>query len=240
MKTINAPKLHIAVKFLKEIRAEVLGPLPHYGNYGLFLKNNEITTGLMNNKVEIKINLLDGSFHFFDTEDGVSVDFIKSNSPKHILNLLNNKNFKIPKFELQSVPRDEMSRFLEFAKPTVQYLELFRMRLKGKYTQVYLWGHNFDFDLVWFTGSRSSEVYDEQIDIGISPGDSGHPTPYLYVTPRPFNDELIKVELPIGIWVTESWKGIQVEWNQLLNNPHNEIVRIIEELFNIGKKNFEL
>lgn len=240
MNTINAPKLHIAVKFLKEIRAEILGPLPHYGNYGLFLKNNEITTGLMNNKVEIKINLLNGIFQLYETEDGVSVDLTDNSSPKQILNLLKNKNYKIPKFELQFVPIEEMSRYLEFAKPAVQYLELLRMRLKGKYSQVYLWGHNFDFDLVWFTGSRSREVYDEQIDIGISPGDAGHPTPYLYITPRPFNDGLLKLELPIGKWVSVNWKGIQVDWYDLTAKPNNEVIELIEVLFNIGKKNFAL
>lgn len=239
MENIDAPNLHLAVKFLKELRIQMVGGLPHYGNYGLFFRNDEITTGLMNNKKEIKINLLDGSFHYYDTENGNTFDITKPESPKTIHEFLQNLGFETSKLKLNSISLDQLHRYREFSILTNRYLELMRMRLKGQYTQVYLWGHNFDFDLVWFTGSRSSEGYDEQIDIGVTPGDGGHPAPYLYVTPRPFNDKIINSKLPIGKWVTEGWKGILVEWNELIVKPQNEIVDLIEALFNIGKKNFD-
>ncbi len=90
------------------------------------------------------------------------------------------------------------------------------MRLKRQYTQVCLGWHNFNFDLVWFTGFRSNEGYNKQIDIGIFPGDSGHPEPYPYITPELLRDEIVNFDHPIGKWVAEDWNGILVKWQYIL------------------------
>lgn len=238
MEIIEAKDLHVAVKFLKELRVQMVGDLPHYGNYGLFFKNDEITTGLMNNTKEIKINLLDGNFHYYDTELGWTYDLTKTDAPTIILEFLNSKGFSTPETSLSAVSISQMHSYRKFAIQANQYLEQLRMRLTGQYTQVYLWGHNFDFDLVWYTGSPSDEGYDEQLDIGVSPGDGGHPMPYLYVTPRPFNDSMAKTDLPIGKWVTDSWKGILVEWDEILSKPLGEGVNLLFELYTIASNNF--
>ena len=44
MENIDAPNLHLAVKFLKELRIQMVGDLPHYGNYGLFFRNDAYTS----------------------------------------------------------------------------------------------------------------------------------------------------------------------------------------------------
>jgi hypothetical protein len=52
------------------------------------------------------------------------------------------------------------------------------MRLTGKFTLVHLWPHGFDLSVEWFTGLE----YDQQIGIGISPGEENITLPYLYIS----------------------------------------------------------
>ena len=40
----------------------------------MFLQNDEITTGLINNKTEIKIHLLTGQLSYFNNEQGLAID----------------------------------------------------------------------------------------------------------------------------------------------------------------------
>ena len=51
-----------------EIKQQLVDELPHFGHHGLFFQNDEITTGLLNNKTEIKINLLTEELLYFDLE----------------------------------------------------------------------------------------------------------------------------------------------------------------------------
>jgi hypothetical protein len=48
--------------------------LPHFAHDALFLQNDEITTGLINNTTEIKIHLLRGQLIYYCNEDNFSVN----------------------------------------------------------------------------------------------------------------------------------------------------------------------
>jgi hypothetical protein len=48
-----------------------------------------------------------------------------------------------------------------------------------------------------------------------------------------------KEVLPVGIWHTNSWNGIKVEWKELEEKQEQEISRQIYDLFWIAKRNFE-
>ena len=89
MNLINAPELHQAVKFLKSLRIQKIEKLPHEAQYGLFFRNDEITTGLMKDTFEIKVNLLTGNFHYYDTEHGWTYDLTSSDAPAEIIKFLN-------------------------------------------------------------------------------------------------------------------------------------------------------
>ena len=80
---------------------------------------------------------------------------------------------------------------------------------------------------------------DEQIGVGISPGHDKYGSPYLYVNPYPFNENVTKEVLPVGIWHTESWNGIKVEWKELEEKQEQEISRQIYDFFGMTKRNFE-
>lgn len=88
--------------------------------------------------------------------------------------------------------------------------------LSGEVGQVQLWPHHFDLAVEWF-GTRVVEYqegdevqqYPSQLNLGLSPGDSGHPEPYFYSNPWPFEkDELLDKPLPAGArWFTDGWEG---------------------------------
>jgi hypothetical protein len=80
---------------------------------------------------------------------------------------------------------------------------------------------------------------EEQIGIGISPGEEQYETPYLYINPYPFNKQVTEIKLPIGIWHTKGWDGIKVECDKDLENySEYKIAEIIYELYSIAKNNF--
>jgi hypothetical protein len=91
-----------------------------------------------------------------------------------------------------------------------------RASLKGEVGPVQLWPHHFDLSVEWF-GTRvieyeeggKIEKYPAQLNLGLSPGDSGHPDPYFYSNPWPFEaDVLLAKPLPAGArWFNESWQG---------------------------------
>lgn len=237
MQIENLQKLCKAIVELKE---QFVDELPHLGHTGLFFHSDEITTGLMHNKVEIKINLLTGKLNYYNNEDNQIIDitsdgkiFEKLQAIGEELNArLPTKDF--PETQIDKVSEEEFSAFHKFAAKANKSLELFRTRLSGKFTLVHLWPHHFDFSVQWFTGNK-----DEQIETGISPGDEQYPEPYIYMNPWPFNEKVTEKRLPIGIWHTENWKGIKVEWKDLEKLSEQKIEEKICELFEVAKKNFE-
>ena len=216
-----------------EIKQQLVDELPHFGHHGLFFQNDEITTGLLNNKTEIKINLLTEELLYFDNEKGSFIDLKKENILEKLKAITSNQNLKISAESLNNTTDQELSKYHDFAKKAIQILELFRMNLRDNFTLIHLWPHHFDFSLEWFTGNK-----DEQIGTGISPGDEQNSNPYLYMNPWPFNEKITNKPLPIGKWNTDGWNGIKVEWNELEQLSPKDAARKITELFLIAKKSF--
>lgn len=234
------PDLELQIKNLHEIcmvvgkiKQQIVEELPHFGHHGLFVQNDEITTGLMNNKIEIKISLLTGQLLYFENELASFVDLRKDNILEKLKSIASSKNVKISAKSLNNVTEQELTSYHDFAKKALQVLELFRMNLRDNFTLVHLWPHHFDFSLEWFTGHN-----DEQIGTGISPGDEQHSKPYLYVNPWPFDKKIINESLPIGAWHTDGWKGIKVEWSELVPLTSEDAVEKLTELFFIARKSF--
>jgi hypothetical protein len=216
-----------------EIKQQLVEELPHFGHHGLFFQNDEITTGLLNNKTEIKINLLTGQFLYFDNEKGSFIDLKKDDILEKLKTVTSNQNLKISTESLNNTTDQELSEYHDFAKKASQILELFRMNLRDNFTLIHLWPHHFDFSLEWFTGNK-----DEQIGTGISPGDEQNSNPYLYMNPWPFEEKITNKPLPIGKWNTVGWNGIKVEWSELEQLSPKDAGRKITELFLIAKKSF--
>jgi hypothetical protein len=78
----------------------------------------------------------------------------------------------------------------------------------------------------------------EQIGVGISPGDGEYESPYLYVNPYPFDEKMVDQSFAIGKWLTTGWSGIKVEWKELEDKIEQEITSTIYDLFLVAKRNF--
>ena len=230
---LKIKNLHEICFAIGEVKQQLVEELPHSGHHGLFLQNDCITTGLIDNKIEIKINLITGQLLYLKNEIGSFVDLKNDDILEKLKSFTFDKNIKISAEYLNKVTEQELSSYHDFAKKAVQILELFQMNLRNHFTLIHLWPHHFDFSLEWFTGNN-----DEQIGIGISPGDEQYSKPYLYMNPWPFEDRIIKESLPIGMWHTDGWKGIKVEWDELVQLTSKDAAEKLTELFFIARKSF--
>jgi len=217
------------------LKSQLIERLPHHGHDALFLKNDDITTGLLNNITEIKIHLLTGQLLYFENEKAHFVDLVNDDIREQLGRIVTTYDLDLPQIpDLRNLSTGDLSYYYAFATKVNRSLELSRMKLTGDFTQVHLWPDGFDFSVEWFTGKK-----DEQVGIGISPGHNNYKTPYLYVNPYPFAEKVTKEVLPIGIWHTSGWKGIKVDWKELERKEDFEISSQIRDLFDIALRNFK-
>lgn len=234
MKPLQTEELHDICKVIGKIKSQLVEELPHHANEALLFHNDEITTGLLNNKTEIKIHLLTSQLLYSHNEENHFIDLKHDSVFSRLKEILSKYDIKMPEIKIRTVDKDQLLKFHQYAIIAKRILELSRMNLNGKFTMVHLWPHHLDFSVEWFTGKK-----DEQIGIGISPGDEQHVIPYFYMIPSPFDEKILNQKLPIGIWHTTVWKGMMVELKDLLAYSDHGIEEI-KELFLIAKRNFEL
>lgn len=233
MTSLNVDQIHSMALAIGELKQQLIAKLPHAGAEAVYLQNDEMTTGLMNNETEIKLHLLTGQFLYFHNEKGHFFDATKDDVSEKLKEITDIYSLKFPETQIENISMEQLHAYRDFATHTQRSLDLFRMGLEGNFTLVHLWPHNFDFSVEWFTGNS-----DEQIGTGISPGDEQYAKPYFYMNPWPFNEKVTEEKLPIGIWHTAGWNGIKVEWSELSDMSAEEIAKKISELFVIAKKNF--
>lgn len=222
-------------KIISKLKSQLIEELPHYGHDALFLNNDEITTGLLNNITEIKINLVTGELLYFHNEQGHIVDLTHHQFIELLKGTVSMFGLNIPQIAgLKNLNTADLSDYLAFAKKVNSSLELFRMKLMGHFTQVHLWPDGFDYSVEWFTGKK-----EEQIGVGISPGEDKNESPYLYINPYPFKEMMINESLVSGIWHTAGWKGIKLEWKDLEIKTEKQISDEIYDLFLIAQRNFQ-
>jgi len=229
----NIKNLQTVCKKISEIKEQLIEELPHYGHQALYLHNDEVTTGQLNNKTEIKINLLTGQLLYFHNEKGQYIDLIHDDISKKLKEITIQNNLKFVEDTIVNPSIQELHEFQNYAISAKQILELLRMNLQDNFTQVHLWPHHFDFSLEWFTGNK-----DEQIGTGLSPGDEQYSEPYMYMNPWPFNEKLKALDLPIGKWHTEGWNGVKIEWSEIVKYTSTDAVEKIFKVFEILKKDF--
>ncbi len=107
-------------------------------------------------------------------------------------------------------------------------------------SNINFWAHHFDIALLVFSGElidgQDPQNWDysrEQMNFGFSSGDDGVGQPYFYVTAYPFDEKLFEIELPVfARWQKEGWKGVVVEYDQLLNYSvtENDLISLMKNL----------
>lgn len=225
--------LQTVCKIISQIKSQVIEMLPHYGHDALFFQNDEITTGLLNNKTEVKIHLLTGELLYFHNEIGHFVDLTRDGFYERLESIVTKYGLNMPKVPSLTLRQECLFEYITFAKRVNKSLELFRMKLRDHFTQVHLWPHGFDFSVESFINGDK-----DQIGVGVSPGDDSYEAPYLYVNPYPFSENIIHQALPIGKWHTQGWNGIKVEWNDLNIKKEQEVSTYIYTLYQVAMYNF--
>lgn len=220
-------------KIISQIKSQLIEELPHYGHDALFFQNDEITTGLLNNKTEVKIQLLTGELLYFHNEIGHFVDLTHDGFYGRLESIVTKYGLNMPKVPSLTLRQECLFEYITFAKRVNKSLELFRMKLRDHFTQVHLWPHGFDFSVESFI---NGDKY--QIGVGVSPGDDSYEAPYLYVNPYPFSENIIHQPLPIGKWHTQGWNGIKVEWGELDIKKEQDISTDIFTLYLVAMHNF--
>ncbi len=225
--------LQTVCKIISQIKSQLIEELPHYGHDALFFQNDEITTGLLNNKTEVKIHLLTGELLYFHNEIGHFVDLTRDAFYERLEPIVTKYGVNMPKVPSLTLRQECLFEYITFAKRVNKSLELFRMKLRDHFTQVHLWPHGFDFSVESFINGDK-----DQIGVGVSPGDNSYEAPYPYVNPYPFSENIIYQPLPIGKWHTQGWNGIKVEWNDLNIKKEQDISTDIFTLYRVAMHNF--
>jgi len=119
-------------KIVSKLKSQLIEELPHYARDSLFLKNDEITTGLLNNVSEIKINLVTGELLYYHNEQGYLVDLTRDHIFERLEDIVTNYQLKMPRTShLTSLNIEDLTEYLVFATKANKSLELFRMKLRG-------------------------------------------------------------------------------------------------------------
>ncbi len=227
LRTAELQQICRVIARIKECQIE---ELPHFGHQSLYFSGDEITTGILNNRAEIKIHLAAGRLLFFDNEVGHFVDVLGGDISGSIRDVLQRTGVDVEVGPLENPRQEDLDLYRFFAAHAKKILEIIRMGLEGRFTQVHLWPHHFDLSVEWFVGDSGG-----QIGTGISPGDRGHLMPYLYVSPWPFNEKVLGQALPLGEWHTDGWKGIMVEWSEIVRYHPEEAAGRIAGLLGIAR-----
>lgn len=225
--------LQTVCRIISQIKSQLIEELPHYGHDALFFQNDEITTGLLNNKTEVKIHLLTGELLYFHNEIGHFIDLTCDGFYERLESIVTKYGLNMPKVSSLTLQQENLFEFLPFAKKVNKSLELFRMKLRDHFTQVHLWPDGFDFSIESFINGSNG-----QIGVGVSPGDERYELPYLYVNPYPFRENIVGQPLPIGKWHTTGWNGVKVEWNELETKKEQDICSEIYNIFLVAMHNF--
>ena len=225
--------LRTVCKTMSQIKSQLIEELPHFGHDALFFQNDEITTGILNNKTEVKLHLLTGELLYFHNEIGHFVDLTRDGFFQKLESIVTKYGLNMPKVSSLRLQQENLFEFIPFAKKVNKSLELFRMKLRDQFTQVHLWPDGFDFSIESFINGKNG-----QIGVGVSPGDSSYGLPYLYVNPYPFRENIVRQPLPIGKWHTKGWNGVKVEWNEIGAKKEQDISADIYTLYLVAMRNF--
>ena len=235
---------------------------PHQKNWdehSLSIYAKGLTTGTMPVSINGKLNTLDLNLNFYEnklkifcSDERLSVDLLVQ-SPKsfafEVTKILNNLGieYQLPKDKFDSdqiyYEKDQVINFWNTLKQVYFIFRKFQGGLLQETSNINFWPHHFDLAMLVFSGKiiDGKDPNDwsssrEQMNFGFSTGDDGIPEPYFYITAYPFDDELLKNELPLNTyWHTKGWKGAVMKYNDLVevNAPDKVLLDFFNFVLNI-------
>ena len=243
--------LHAYSKVLGAIRAAYTPEQPRWQHVSLRLYTAGLTTtpiphpddpdanfslslDLLNHYILISSS--DGSVQQFRMSEGWSANQLGEELLGKLAKL--GVHGKVDKEKYQSdEPRsyalDAAERYFTALTHMGRLLEQFRSELPGEKDAVQFWPHGFDLAFVLLGGRQVKTMDGEstsQITFGFSPEDPGQPSPYIYPTPFPFEEEVTHNQLPDGaVWHTAVWQGALLPYPEFAEKEDAER-RVLEFL----------
>ncbi len=137
---------------------------------------------------------------------------------------------------------DEAERYFAALSHVSHLFEQFRMEIPGQKEPVQFWPHHFDLSFS-LLGNKMVHTVDgnfpSEITFGFAPPDRGQPTSYFYVKPFPFEDTVIRYELPDGaVWHTAVWQGAMLPYASVADKKDAEerILKFLNAAYQAEKK----
>jgi hypothetical protein len=104
-------------KIVSKLKSQLIEELPHYGHDALFLKKDEITTGLLNNMTEIKINLVTAELLYFHNEQGYLVELTRNEIVERLQDIVTRYGLNIPRTtRLTNLNTEDLADYLAFGQ----------------------------------------------------------------------------------------------------------------------------
>jgi len=116
----------------------------------------------------------------------------------------------------------------------VTALKNLQRELIGAMTPVVVWPHGFDASFLWFATDETTEEA-PHMNFGFSPGSEGFPRPYVYSYAHPIPEGMLDIKLPPpAYWYTESWTGLVIPYDDLLQepDPSGTVMQILRVAYN--------
>lgn len=243
--------LHAYTKVLGAIRAAFAPELPRWQHVSLRLYTAGLTTTPIPHpddpqaNFSISLDLLnhyvllsqsDGSVQQFRMSEGWSAsqlgEELLGSLAKFGVHGKVNKD-KYANDEPHSYALDQAENYFTALTHMGRLFDQFRSSLPGEKDPIQFWPHGFDLSFVLLGGKQVNTMegeFSSQITFGFSPEDSGQPTPYIYATPFPFEEELTHTDLPDGaVWHTAVWQGALLPYPEVAEKEDGE-TRVLDFL----------
>ncbi len=138
--------------------------------------------------------------------------------------------------------RAAAGRYLAALRSVRGAFEAARAVFDGPTSPIQLWTHHFDLSFEWLGGrpvrhEEGGETHEgsAQIGFGFSTGDEGHPEPYFYANPWPFEPAFADSPLPEGArWHLEGWKGALLPYAAARADGAGRIVDFTRAVFSLA------
>ncbi|MBI5927776.1 MAG: hypothetical protein HY862_00590 [Chloroflexi bacterium] len=218
--------LHRASKVLREIRLQVLQPLPHHLHHSLQVVPEGLSTGQLPFGGEFVLDFVDS--HLVYRAAGsptVDISLIGHSQASlgqaasallahlgHAITLPEDKLTDTEAFVISpSIAEDYADALYSVFTATAR----FRARLNGLMSPIALWPHHFDLSFLWFATNEATEQA-PHLNFGFAPQSEGLPRPYFYAYAWPIPPGLLDIKLPeLAHWHTEGWTGVVVPYDSL-------------------------
>jgi len=215
-------------------------PIPHPADPD---RNFSLSLDLRNHYVLLSTS--DGDVHQIRISEGLSATQLGEQLIAKLAGLGVQGKIDMTSFAneaLREYALDAAERYFTALSHVGRVLEQFRGEIPDESDPVQFWPHHFDLAFV-ILGKKQVTTVDgdlpTQITVGFSPDDPGQPSPYLYMSPFPFEETLTHHKLPDGaVWHTAVWQGALLPYAEIAEREDAEkrILDFLRSAYQVEKE----